>query len=128
MGVRYYGRGGKGSIVVEFAEKPHEYFERRGYDLYIRVLLPYSKLINGGSIQIPSLNGKSMKIKVPKGSSAPEIVRSRGKGMPRPDGGNGDLYVELNLQPLKSTDKELKKLLDELKKYEGDTKPRRRKL
>lgn len=125
-GEGHYGRGGKGNIIVEFEEKPHEYFERRAYNLYLRVFVPYSKLINGGSVDIPSLNNRREKVKIPKGSSAPEIIRVKGKGMPEPGGGQGDLFVELHLQPLKTTDKELGKIIDELRKYEGKPTPRRR--
>lgn len=122
----HYGQGGKGSIIVQFEEKPHEYFERQGYNLYIRMFTPYSKLIGGGSIEVPSLNGKQERIKVSKGSSAPEIIRVKGKGMPRPDGGHGDLFVELDLKPLESTDRNLGKIIDELKRYEGEPTPRPR--
>ncbi|KPK67330.1 hypothetical protein AMJ87_13520 [candidate division WOR_3 bacterium SM23_60] len=126
-GEGHYGSGGKGSILVEFEEKPHDYYQRRGYDLYIRLLTPYSTLINGGVVDVPGLNGIDEKVRIPKGSSAPEIVRARGKGMPRPEGGRGDLYVELDLQPLKSRDKNLKKIINELKEYEGNATPVRRK-
>ncbi|HEC77881.1 MAG TPA: molecular chaperone DnaJ [candidate division WOR-3 bacterium] len=125
-GEGHYGLGGKGNIIVEFEEKPHQFFERRGYDLYLRMLTPYSTLANGGSIDIPSLNGKKERVKVPRGSSAPEIIRIKGKGMPRPDGGHGDLYVELDLKPLKSRDKNLHKILEELSQYEGESVPRKR--
>jgi molecular chaperone DnaJ len=126
-GEGHFGLGGKGNVIVEFEEKPHPYYERRGYDLYIRMLVPYSTLINGGSIKIPGLNGKDEKVKVPKGSSAPEIVRSRGRGMPRPGGGHGDLYVELDLLPLNKRGKEVSKILEDLKPFEGHVTPRKRK-
>ncbi|MBE0432378.1 DnaJ domain-containing protein [candidate division WOR-3 bacterium] len=125
-GEGHYGQGGNGNIIVQFEEKPHEYFERQGYDLYIRMLTPYSRLISGGSIEIPGLNGQRERVKIKKGSSAPEVVRLKAKGMPRPDGGYGDLYVELDLLPLESTDKNLGKIIDELKSYEGEPKPRPR--
>jgi len=125
-GEGHYGSGGKGNIIVEFEEKAHQFFERRGYDLYIRILIPYSTLINGGVVQIPGFNDKEEKIKIPKGSGAPEIIRARGKGMPRPDGGSGDLYVELDLKPLKSKDRNLQKIIEELKEYEGEPIPRKR--
>jgi molecular chaperone DnaJ len=126
QGEGHYGPGGKGSIIVEFEEKPHEYFERRGHDLFIRMLTPYSKLISGGTIDIPGLNGSQESIKIPKGSPAPHLIRIRGKGMPRPNGGHGDLYVELDLKPLETVDKNIGRLMDELKKYEGEAKPRKR--
>jgi molecular chaperone DnaJ len=122
----HYANGGKGSIVVEFEEKPHEYYDRRRYDLYIRFHIPYSKLVNGGAINVPGLNGKQVTVKIPKGSGAPEIVRARGKGMPRPGGGRGDLYVELNLLPLKAKDKQVKEIVDGLKKFENKASPIKR--
>jgi molecular chaperone DnaJ len=125
-GEGHFGQGGNGNIIVQFEEKPHEYFERRGYDLYIRMNTPFSKLISGGSIEVPSLNGKREHVKISKGSGAPEVIRIRGKGMPRPDGGQGDLFVELDLKPLKSTDRNLGKIVEELKRYEGEPTPKRR--
>jgi len=126
QGEGHYARGGNGNIIVQFEEKPHEYFERQRDNLYIRILTPYSKLVNGGTIEIPSLNGSPEKIKIPKGSAVPEIIRIRGKGMPRHTGGYGDLYVELNLKPPETRDKNLSKLIDELAKYEGEATPRKR--
>ncbi|MGB7055503.1 MAG: DnaJ C-terminal domain-containing protein [bacterium] len=125
-GEGHFGQGGNGNILVQFEEKPHEYFERQGYNLYIRMYTPYSRLISGGSIEVPSLNGKRERVKISKGSSAPEIIRVKGKGIPRPDGGYGDLYVELDLKPLKATDRNLGKIIEELKQYEGEPAPRRR--
>jgi molecular chaperone DnaJ len=125
-GEGHFGQGGNGNIIVQFEEKPHEYFERQGYNLYLRMYTPYSRLIGGGSIDVPSLNGKQERIKISKGSAAPEVIRVKGKGMPRPDGGYGDLFVELDLKPLKSTDRNLGKIIEELKQYEGEPTPRRR--
>ncbi|MEO0142996.1 MAG: DnaJ C-terminal domain-containing protein [candidate division WOR-3 bacterium] len=125
-GEGHYGPGGKGNIIVEFEEKPHEYFERHNYDLYIKILTPYSRLINGGVIEIPSLNGNKETVKIPRLSGAPTIIRMRGKGMPKPTGGYGDLFVELDLKPVETTDRNLSRLLDELKKYEGEPIPKKR--
>lgn len=122
-GEGHYANGGKGNIIVEFEEKPHEFYERRRYDLYIRVRVPYSKLVNGGAIDVPGLNGNQVTVKIPKGSGAPEIVRARGKGMPRPGGGHGDLYVELNLQPLKAKNKQIKEIINGLKEFEDKPGP-----
>uniref|UniRef100_A0A7C6EHI2 Chaperone protein DnaJ n=1 Tax=candidate division WOR-3 bacterium TaxID=2052148 RepID=A0A7C6EHI2_UNCW3 len=118
-GEGHYGPGGKGNIIVEFEEKPHEYYERRGDDLFIKVSAPYSTLMNGGTIEIPGLNGAHNVVKIPKGCGAPEIIKIKGKGMPRINGGNGDLYVEIGLKPLSTYDRNLGKIIDELKKYEG---------
>lgn len=125
-GEGHYAQGGKGSVIVQFEEKPHEYFERRGGDLYLRILTPYSKLIMGGTMEIPGLNGNKEAVKIPKGSSAPEIIRLKGRGMPRINGGYGDLYVEVDLKPIITTDKNLINIIEQLKKYEGEPTPRKR--
>lgn len=125
-GEGHYGPGGNGNIIVQFEEKPHEFFERRDEHLFIRVQAPYSKLVSGGVIEIPGLNGEKEKISIPKGSPAPRLIRVKGKGMIRPDGGRGDLFVEVGLKPLQSSDKALNPLLEQLKKYEGPVTPIKR--
>jgi DnaJ-class molecular chaperone len=34
---------------------------------------------------------------VPKGANTGNVMRLRGKGVPRPEGGHGDMYVELQV-------------------------------
>jgi len=121
-----YDLGGKGNIIVQFEEKPHEYFERQGDNLYLRVQAPYSKLVAGGSIEIPGLNGGKEKVTIPRGSAAPRVIRVKGKGLPHGDGGHGDLFVEVDLKPLQGGDKNLTNLLEQLKKYEGPVTPQKR--
>ena len=43
---------------------------------------------------------------VPKGVNTGKVMRLRGKGVPRPDGDRGDLYVELQVM-LPENDPEL---------------------
>lgn len=119
-GEGHYGPGGKGNIIVEFEEKPHEYFERQGDDLLVRIAAPYSTLINGGTVEIPGLNGSREVVKIPKGCGAPEVIKIKGKGMPRINGGYGDLYVEIGLKPVFTSDRNFAKIIEELKKYEGE--------
>jgi molecular chaperone DnaJ len=121
-----YEAGGKGEIIVQFEEKPHEFFERQGDNLYIRIQAPFSRLVAGGAIEILGLNGGNEKVTIPKGSGAPRVIRVKGRGMPRTNGGHGDLYVEVDLKPLQSGDKNLSGVLEQLKKYEGPVTPQKR--
>lgn len=115
-----YHRGGRGGIIVEFEEKPHEVFTRRGNDLHVRYAVPYSRLVIGGTVELPTLNGNRESVKIPKNCAAPYTVRLKGKGMPRVDGGHGDLFVEIVLKPLSAVGKDIGRILDELKKHEGE--------
>ena len=48
----------------------------------------------GASIPVPTLGG-TVTLKVPEGSIAGQKLRLRGLGLPREDGGRGDLYAVL---------------------------------
>jgi molecular chaperone DnaJ len=74
----------------------------------------------GGSIEVPSLDGKKSKIAIPEGTQAGRQFRLRGKGMPvlRGGGMSGDLYVEVAVEtPVKMT----KKQKELLKQFEAES-------
>ena len=50
----------------------------------------------GAKVKVPTLSG-TVAVAVPKWSSTGRILRLKGRGVPRPDGGKGDQYVTLRL-------------------------------
>jgi curved DNA-binding protein len=47
-------------------------------------------------VTVPTLNG-SVEMTIPPGSQGGQRLRLRGKGVPRQEGGRGDLYVKLKM-------------------------------
>jgi molecular chaperone DnaJ/curved DNA-binding protein len=88
------GASGDLYLVVHMVPDPH--FRREGDDLYTETSAPVSKLVLGGSVEVPTLSGH-VSMKIPAGSQNGRTLRLAGQGMPRLKGGNrGDLYVKVN--------------------------------
>ena len=115
-GQGHWDQGGWGDVIIEVREKPHEIFAVMGDDLEIEVLVPYSTLILGGKIDIPTLNGsKSLSITpfTPPGTK----FKFKNQGLARYHGGRGNLIITVNVE-LPEKSKGLEQLVKELKNYE----------
>jgi molecular chaperone DnaJ len=110
-------RGGKpGDLYVRIFVKKHPIFKRKGDDLYISVPVSFSQAALGDEIEIPTLEGKKILLKVPSGTDSGKILRISGKGIPHFSGyGRGNLYVELIVKTPKKLTKKQKELLEKLK-------------
>jgi len=77
----------------------------------------------GGTINVPTLGGKMMRLQIEKGTQSGRKFRMRGKGMPALRGGtHGDQIVEIEVEtPTKLTKKQIE-LLKEFDKA-GDASP-----
>lgn len=115
-----YRGGVAGDLYVLLAVRPHKLFRRDGADLYARVPIPMTRAALGGEIEVPTIEGKKMRVKVSEGTQSGQQLRLRGKGMPVLRGNtNGDLYIEIFVEtPVKLTRKQ-QQLLEELDKSMG---------
>jgi molecular chaperone DnaJ len=111
-------RGGKaGDLYVRFLVKPHPVFKRRGDNLYTKVPISFAQAALGDEIEIPTLERKSIMLKIPKGTESGKIFRIANKGVPHfGRRGKGDLYIELLVKTPKKLTKKQKELLEKLKK------------
>ena len=110
-------RGGKpGDLYVKIFIKKHHVFERKGDDLYQKVPISITQATLGDEVEIPTLEGKNILLKVQAGTESGKLLRISGKGIPHFSGyGRGNLYVELTLKTPKKLTKEQKELLERLK-------------
>jgi len=70
---------------------------RKGADATGSLHLSFHEALQGATREL-SVNGKSVKVKIPKGISSGTRVRVKGKGAPGSNGGPaGDLYVEVTV-------------------------------
>ncbi|PIU15613.1 molecular chaperone DnaJ [bacterium (Candidatus Gribaldobacteria) CG08_land_8_20_14_0_20_39_15] len=111
-------RGGEaGDLYVRISIKPHRLFERKGDNLFALVVIPFSLAALGGEIDLESLEGKKISLKIPAGSESGKVFRLSAKGIPHFNGwGRGDLFVELQVITPKKLSKKQKDLLEELRK------------
>jgi len=107
-----------GDLYVFIRVKPHDYFERQGYDLYCAVPVSVSQASLGADIHVTTLDSKTIKVKVPAGIQNGKMLRIRDEGVPT---GNqrGNLYIKLIVQIPEKLSRRGKELLEELAKVEG---------
>jgi len=109
-------RGRPGDLYVRVFVKKHPIFTRKGDDLYISFPISFPQAALGDEIEIPTLEGKKILLKVPSGVESGKIFRISDKGIPRFSGyGRGNLYVELEVKTPKRLSKKQKELLEKLK-------------
>ena len=76
-------KGGRsGDIYIRIFIKKHPIFKRRGDDLYISVPISFSQAALGDEIEVPTLEGKKILLKVPEGMESGKILRVSRKGIP----------------------------------------------
>jgi molecular chaperone DnaJ len=108
------GRNGgrTGDLYVTVHVEAHEFFQRDGDDVLVRVPLAVHEAVLGTRIEVPSLDGP-MRLRVPPGTQAGHRFRFKGRGAPTPGGGRGDLIVEVMLVLPPVVDERSKELMRE---------------
>ncbi|QHD65251.1 molecular chaperone DnaJ [Neorickettsia findlayensis] len=111
-------RGGKpGDLYMIVHIKQDEFFTRKNNDLYCEVPIRMSLAALGGELEVPSIEGKKFKIKLPEGSQTGDKLKLKGKGMYLLNSEyRGDMYVRLTVEtPVKLTKKQ-REILEEFEK------------
>lgn len=78
------GRGGgpAGDLVVTVAVEPHPVFSLRGHNLHITVPVTFAEAALGGTIEVPTLDGSTVRVKIPAGTPSGRTFRVKGRGVP----------------------------------------------
>jgi molecular chaperone DnaJ len=78
--------------------RPHDFFERQGYDLHCVIPISFPQAALGDEIEVPGIDGP-ISLKIPEGTQSGREVRVRGRGMPYlNEKGHGDLVVKVVVQ------------------------------
>jgi len=119
-------RGGPpGDLYIFLSIRPHPLFQRDGADLFCRVPISMVTAAIGGEIEVPTLNGKKVKVKIPEGCQTGRQFRLRDKGMPVLNSREtGDLYIQTTVETPVNLSRKQKELLKEFDKASsGETNP-----
>jgi molecular chaperone DnaJ len=117
--------GPPGDLYVTTRVTPSPVFKQRpDGNLEVEVPITVPEAMQGGTIEVPTLNG-SKKIRIAPGTQSGTVQRVRGEGPPRPNGrGRGDIRYRLNIDvPKKLSDKQQKAVKELADSFNG-TDPR----
>ena len=112
-----------GDLYLRVHIAPHPRFERRGRDLHVHVQVPVTTAVLGGEAEVPAIDGKPLRLKVPATTQNGQVLRLKGHGMPavgRPDD-RGDLYATVDVRLPRSLTPEQTRLYEALKHSEEDS-------
>ncbi len=112
MGLR---GGSNGDLHIIVKVSPHKILIREGYDLHLKVYVPFYILLLGGEITIPLAKGTTT-LKIPELTQSNTVFKLKGKGIQNLNSSAfGNLIVTVVSESPKSLSKDEKSALNKLK-------------
>lgn len=118
--------GMPGDIQVFIEEEDNDTFVRDGNNLIYNLLLDFPTAALGGDVEIPTIQGTRLRVKIESGTQPGKTLRLRGKGLPAVQGygrGNGDLVVNISVYVPKTLSRDEHEAIEKFRKsdnFKGD--------
>ncbi|MFP4270252.1 MAG: molecular chaperone DnaJ, partial [Alphaproteobacteria bacterium] len=110
-----------GDLYIFISVQPHRMFQRQGQDLYCEVPITFATAALGGEIDVPTIEGRRLKLAIPAGTQTGRQFRVRDKGMVELQGKRrGDMFVEVTVETPVNLTKRQQELLREFEGVAGD--------
>jgi len=100
-----YGPAGNGDLMVTVTVKPHDFYARDGDNLRIHVPVSFPEAALGADIEVPTIDGDKVKVRVPAGTPTGRTLRVKGRGVKRSNT-TGDLLVTIDVAVPKKLNKD----------------------
>jgi curved DNA-binding protein len=111
--------GTPGDLYIKVKVLDHPLFKREGDDLHLTREIAFSDAALGASIEVPTIDGKRLNLKIPAGFQSGSKMRLKGHGMPRLGaGGRGDAYVKIQVAVPRKATKKQRELIEKLKEVD----------
>lgn len=128
--IRLRGRGRKspdggesGDIVVTVAVRPHPVFSRDGLNLRVTVPVTFTEAALGATIEVPTLGGDAVRLRVAPGTPSGRVLRVKGRGIETTKG-HGDLLAEVQVAVPAHLDDAAREALERFQALEPKENPR----
>ncbi|GAA1728927.1 DnaJ C-terminal domain-containing protein [Isoptericola hypogeus] len=105
------GGGPAGDLVVTVRVEPHPVYALDGADLRMTVPVTFGEATLGTTIEVPTLDGQTVRLKVPSGTPSGRVLRVKGRGVPTKKG-PGDLLVTVQVVVPQKLSKQAKEALE----------------
>lgn len=119
--------GVPGDIQVLIEEEKSDTFVRDKQDVIYNLLLDFPTAALGGAVEIPTVDGTKVRIKIESGTQPGKSLRLRGKGLPAVRGygqGIGDLIVNISVYVPKTLSFEEREAIERMRQsnnFKGDS-------
>ncbi|MFT7432900.1 MAG: molecular chaperone DnaJ [Alphaproteobacteria bacterium] len=114
-----------GDLYIFVQAQKHPLFEREGPHVLLDMPIDFVEATLGGSLEVPTVDGKKALLKIPEGTQSGTQFRLRGKGMPVTHSSQcGDMFVNLTVEVPTKLSKKQKEILRQFKnEYTGRNHP-----
>jgi molecular chaperone DnaJ len=123
--IRLRGQGGHGArngppgdLLINFVVQPDRFYTRDGLDLIAKVPINIAQATLGSKVNVKTLDGKKVSIKIPAGTPSGKRFRVRGQGIKKADQ-RGDLIVEVDIVVPEKLTEEQEKMMREFAEAGG---------
>lgn len=107
--------GPAGDLLIQIKIASDSTYKRQGNDIYLDWPVPFTTAALGGTVEVPTLSGKKLSVKIPPGARSGQKLRLAGQGMPEGKrSGRGDLFVRIQISTPKTLTEEQRKLVEQL--------------
>lgn len=128
--IRAAGKGQKspnggpaGDLLLKVSVRPHPVFERDGLNLKLKLPVTFTEAALGATVEVPTLGGSSVKLKVQPGTPSGRVLRVKGRGV-NSSKGTGDLLAEVQVVVPSHMSDEAKEALAAFRDLEPEDNPR----
>ena len=115
--------GEPGDIVVQVTVRPHPVFTRDGLNLRVTVPVTFTEAALGATIEVPTLGGDPVKLRVAPGTPSGRVLRVKWRGV-QSSKGTGDLLAEVQVAVPAHLDDKAKEALERFHDLEPKENPR----
>lgn len=116
--------GPAGDLYVVVHVRPHKLFGRAGDNLTLTAPVTFGEASLGADIEVPTLGGQTVRLRIPAGTPNGRTFRVRGRGVGRSDGTRGDLLVSVEVVVPSTLNDAARTALEQYVDAVGDTNPR----
>ena len=115
--------GEHGDIVVQVTVRPHPVFTREGLNLRVVVPVTFTEATLGATIEVPTLGGEPVRLRVAPGTPSGRVLRVKGRGV-ETSKGTGDLLAEVQVAVPAHLDDAAREALERFQSLEPKENPR----
>ncbi|MGW9020643.1 DnaJ C-terminal domain-containing protein [Leucobacter chromiiresistens] len=115
--------GPAGDIILTVSVRKHPVFEREGQNLRVKLPVTFSEAALGATVEVPTLGGAPVKLKVQPGTPSGRVLRVKGRGVSSSKG-TGDLLAEVQIVVPSHLSPEATEALEAFRAVEPQENPR----
>ncbi|MET0725623.1 MAG: DnaJ C-terminal domain-containing protein [Leifsonia sp.] len=115
--------GEAGDLILSVTVRKHPVFERDGLNLRVNVPVTFAEAALGATIEVPTLDGGTVKLRVSPGTPSGRVLRVKGRGVATPKA-TGDLLAVVQVAVPSHLSKEAEAAVKALAEALPDENPR----